>query len=944
MKSLKYILFILVFFSTLLSAFDISVTPKEQAWLDKNKTLRVRVVKNLPPFQIYKDGEYSGISVEYIKYFAKIFNLDITYVPKYTWAEALERIKTRDGFDVILKATTNEQRAQDMLFSKPYIAFPFSLLSNSAKPLDSFFDKPKTIALAKNYVINEKLKMDYPHFTYATYETNLDAMRAVDEGRADGYIGDIAIMSIMVKELGLKNVTISNFSRYAMEEQSVVTSKDWSEFISLFNKMLDAMPQELHVKIKRKYVPFLKEDTTFKPVQEIVLTDEEKSYISKNPTVTATNELDFYPYDFNENGVAMGYAVDYLKLLAQKIGLHVEFVSGAWSELYEKFKDRQIDIALAFVSSDERRERFLFSDKFMTMELSLVTRSKRDDIASLEDLRGKSVGALKDWASTGFLKEQYLDINVVEYATSKEMLEAVAFGLVDACVEDFFTANYIISKEMLANLRIVTKIELNQLKDKNFYLAFHKDNELLKSLFNKALKNVSKEEMDALKAKYLDALTTKEERLLFTMEEQLYLSSKKNISMCIDPDWMPFEMNDNGKHVGMVAEYIKLMEKFIGVPITLVDTSTRAESLSYVREKKCDILSLALETPKQKLFMNFTKPYMDMPLVLVGRLDKDFYHDIGSITNKPIGIAKDSEYADILKVRYPDIRLVEVKNEKEGLEQVQEGKIFATIGTLATVAYEIQNEFFGSLKIIGKFDEKLDFRVGIRSDEPLLRDIFSKAIDSIGKKESQEILDKWILVSYEGRPNYTYMYVILFFVFLVVLFLLYRQHELKLYSQKLEVLSNTDKLTGIYNRLKLDDILDYEKKLFDRFGRPLSVIMLDIDHFKKVNDTYGHKVGDDVLKAIARIIEEHKRDTDSFGRWGGEEFLLVCRETDVAGVRALAEKFRKVIQDYEFPKKLSITASFGVAEFEKGETIEKVFDKVDKALYQAKNSGRNRVV
>lgn len=940
-------LFLVIFLAvaTSLNAEHIQITPQEQAWLDKNKTLRVRIAKDMMPYQRFENGKAEGISVEYIQYFANTFNLTIHYVTNGTWTEALQKIETRDGVDVLLKATSDQKRREKMLFSKPYVSFPFALVTNKTYNFTDLLESQhSTIALAKNYVINEKLKRDYPRFTYLVYETNLEALKAVNAAQADAYIGDIAITSLFIKHYNLNNLKISHFPKYQSEEQSVVSGKDWPEFISLFNKVLKSMPESLHVKIKRKYLPFIEDETIVSRIKAIVLSEEEKEYIAKAPYIRVSNELSWQPYDFNENAEAQGYSLEYIKLLAQKIGLHVTFISDTWPNLLEKFKHKEIDIIHPIISTPQRRTEFLFSDKFITMQLSLIAQSKHPEITSLEALKGKIVGAGKDWASTAYLKEQYPEIKVIEYESSKDMLEAIAFGLIDAGIDDVFTAKYLIDKEMLSNLQIVSNVELKKLTDKNLYIVFHQDNHLLQGLFNKALHNVSEDELATLKAKYVRSLPLKNNLDVFTMDEQAYLLKKKEIKMCIDPDWMPLEMNDNGKHVGMAADYIKGMEKFIGIPITVVQTKTWLESLEFAKQRKCDIFSLAMATPERKMYMNFTKPYMSIPLVLASKLDKVFYTDIRALGNHPIGIAKGYAYGEILKVHYPNVKFVDVDSEADGLRRVQEGKLFATIGTLATVAYQIQNEYFGSLKIVGKFDEKWELGVGTRNDEPLLQGIFNKAINAIDKHESQQILNKWVSVNYEKNIDYTYIYKILTVIIVIVLIVLYRQYNLKKYNTQLEILSNTDKLTGIYNRLKLDDILEYEKKQFDRFERPLSIIMFDLDFFKKVNDNYGHKAGDETLKAIAKIVLETKRDTDVFGRWGGEEFLLVCRETDIVGARALAEKLRAAIEAYEFPIISSLTASFGVAQFEKYESIVKVFDKADRALYEAKNSGRNQVV
>jgi len=119
---------------------------------------------------------------------------------------------------------------------------------------------------------------------------------------------------------------------------------------------------------------------------------------------------------------------------------------------------------------------------------------------------------------------------------------------------------------------------------------------------------------------------------------------------------------------------------------------------------------------------------------------------------------------------------------------------------------------------------------------------------------------------------------------------------------------------------------------------------MDIDHFKKINDTYGHTIGDYVLAEVSQIVKTHIRGNDLFARWGGEEFLLVCRNTQIEQARLVAEKIRLLIASYEFDHDINASASFGVATLRANETLEQLFNAADKALYQAKNEGRNRVV
>lgn len=162
-------------------------------------------------------------------------------------------------------------------------------------------------------------------------------------------------------------------------------------------------------------------------------------------------------------------------------------------------------------------------------------------------------------------------------------------------------------------------------------------------------------------------------------------------------------------------------------------------------------------------------------------------------------------------------------------------------------------------------------------------------------------------------------------------------------SQELERLSKTDALTGAFNRQGIEEAIGNGLSEWRRDGKPLSVVMMDIDHFKAINDTYGHALGDAVLSRISQLVKEHIRDTDLFARWGGEEFVLVCRNTRINYAAHIAEKLRRLIAGHPFPEVGQVTASFGVASLRDKAGIDELFKAADEALYQAKKQGRNRV-
>ncbi len=163
-------------------------------------------------------------------------------------------------------------------------------------------------------------------------------------------------------------------------------------------------------------------------------------------------------------------------------------------------------------------------------------------------------------------------------------------------------------------------------------------------------------------------------------------------------------------------------------------------------------------------------------------------------------------------------------------------------------------------------------------------------------------------------------------------------------TDELERESLTDALTGIYNRKKFDRSLIYFRESLLRYNIKFSVILFDIDHFKRINDTFGHAVGDSVLKQLTQTVQTSIRTTDVFARWGGEEFVLLLPETDAYNAETVAQNLKNLIKIQRYEEVGRITCSFGVAQYKADRSLEDFFKQLDGALYEAKEAGRDRVV
>jgi len=402
----------------------------------------------------------------------------------------------------------------------------------------------------------------------------------------------------------------------------------------------------------------------------------------------------------------------------------------------------------------------------------------------------------------------------------------------------------------------------------------------------------------------------------------------------------------DGKISGITSDLKRYFEEKIQINIDVVPTNNWNESLDFIKDKKCDIISSISPSYDRMSYLNFTKPILTLPIVVTTQKDKPFLRDISLLKNEKIAILKGHFIAEYIKDYFPYLKIVEVASMNEGLYLVEQGEVYGYIDNALVLSSTIQKEFSNSLKIGFRFDILDELSIGTRNDEPILNDIFSRLVDDLDETKKQEFLNNWTIIT-EQVGWFSLKEIIFLVIFTTTIFggLIFYQRKLKILNKKLKELYLTDKLTGLYNRVKLDSVLQENMRLSLRYGNVFSVIIIDIDFFKKINDNFGHQVGDDVLKECSYILSKNIRNVDILGRWGGEEFLVVCPETLKNGAKDLAIKLNKAIKLHKFSTyPHSVTISVGVASCSVNDlNYDDIISNADKALYEAKNNGRDRV-
>lgn len=519
---------------------------------------------------------------------------------------------------------------------------------------------------------------------------------------------------------------------------------------------------------------------------KINLTQEEKNYLLQYPRLKVQNMLSFPPYNFNENRIPLGYSIDLMRLLAEKVGVEVEFISGkTWKEHLEMLKNNELDIMPNIAINQERKEYIDFSSfKIFDYNISVTVR-KGNLISSMDDLQGKVIAVLNNSFLQTILEERYPQQKLYLAPTVKDAVEAVANGEADAVIGNSPTIEYYINQNWLSNLQNLNIKDLLGRSNKNpMYLGVSKGNLLLKSILEKANASITHNEMLTLKQKWLNINDFS--KIEFTNQELEYLQSKETLNLCVDPHWLPFEKIENNQHIGMSAEYIKIFQKELPIPIKLVNTRNWLETVEFSKQRKCDFVSIMTPSEERRGYLNFTKPLMKMPIVIATLHDKPFINDIGSVISRKLGIAEGFAYAEVLKKEYPNLKLVEVKGAEEGLLKVKQGELYGYIGVLAALGYSINENYIGDLKIAGKVHNTLPFPMATRNDEPLLNSIFNKLISEISDQENKDILNKWLSIKYEEQIDYTNVIILSVFLVSIIVVVLYKNRSINNINDELE--------------------------------------------------------------------------------------------------------------------------------------------------------------
>jgi diguanylate cyclase (GGDEF)-like protein/PAS domain S-box-containing protein len=1041
----------------------LNLSESEKLWLRDHPVVSVGETTRFQPLFIEAaDGSISGILPDSYDLIGEKLGIEFRYVAD-DWLSVLDRVQ-KGELDLV--GAMNQETAQLYGFEVTASPVNFSTVAFAKKQRDFQLYKDTDLAglrvafHEKKIFIKRYLEQRSDEITLVPADSPIDAINLLLNDRADVVLG-----------MNLDSYLLSSNALLEIEPVHVVDSLPVNSVIAsapknrilldIIGKAVAELTHDERSRILARWVWTPDDRLSF-------LSSEERMYLAEKPVLKVMNLNTFPPFSFYENNKPQGYTTDYLQLMAETLGVEIEFVSNKpWHEYLEMLKQGELDL-IPHIAVTEERKSFVDYTNFDHIAYTTGFAVNSDVvIETAADLKDKVVAVANKTFLHSYLSKHYPDLKLLLTSSTSEAIQTVAQGRADAVIGSLPALNYYIQKNWLSNLRIAPIGDIELPKITQLPMGVAKGNHLLLSILEKTVPQLPSSKVADLKQKWMN---TGPGQLLdagLNDEERAFLRQKEKLNVCIDPNWMPLEGVIEGKHRGMTADYLAHFRKFVGLPMEFVKSYSWKDSLAAGKEGRCDLFSLIMKTSEREAYLDFSKPYMSIPLVLVTGINQAYIADLTGLNDKRIGIAEGFAIKPLLEQQFPSLVFVDVKDAQDGMRKVSRGELFGYADALPVVGYLIQQTYLGEMKVSGRFQENWELGLGTDKQQPLLNSIFNKAIQQISLEQHQSIQNRWISINYQPSVDYSLIWKLLAGFTLIAGLLLYRNrtvarlnaklaranqtiisrqkmvdrfvlistydiaghilsanrafceamgyqenevlgHQMSRYTcpdqptalfdqiwaqlrlqqswsgelkcatkqgecvylnvnieamlrdsevvgyraisenitdqKRIEELSVTDTLTGLNNRLKIDELLAAQMERHERHGLKFSVLLLDVDNFKHVNDNFGHDVGDKLLKDLANVLKSNVRKIDTVGRWGGEEFVVICENTSSANAYVLAEKLRTVIAETDFGVVGQKTVSIGISELYDGDSLSTIFKRADQALYVAKHNGKNQVM
>nr|WP_255600015.1 transporter substrate-binding domain-containing protein [Afifella sp. IM 167] len=939
-------------------------TEAERAWIADHPKVTVGVVADNEPYSFFRNGSMMGWTLDVLERIAA--GSGLSFVPRMgTWPEIYGTF--RDGrLDVIADISLTEARQPFIAFTDAYHQRRTVVFQNVDHPLALPIDV-SGLAQARIGVIKDIYyagALREAGIEPVEYDTYRDLMAALAFGWVDAVIAAEMTGNFFARENGFTNVSsigpvpltgvsLEDFRLGVLKESG---NPDRQMLHTILSKAVAALPTDELAAITERWLSYRSgRELSTGPLR---LLPEEQAFVANAPPLKVGFISDYEPFSFLEDGKGQGFAVDLAHGISAATGLSMIPVYDNWSNLLAAFRAGEIDIISNISRTEEREEFTLFSREYNRIPNAVFVRSGFGPYRGLKSLENRTVGIGRGIYYAEALKARLQDVRT--YPTQEEILQALADGEVDAAILALSNGNAVIRHLGLINIQIGGEFLMDGVEREDLRFGVSPRYPYARSIIDRAMSAMPTSRWNELERRWLGPAVAgmRQKRPILTSEERAFLEEKGVLKVCVDPLTPPYtSVDEEGTFTGVAADVMERLAERGGFSWQVVPVPIWSRGLQKAQDYECDVLPFVTDSTDLDARWTFTLPYLVLPMAVASSLEAPIVGRMNELAGKRVGVAPGESPLRVLAERYPDVVLVEVASEAEALDEVRKGELDAALGTLPSLGYLLASKRLYDVKIAGRISEDWRASIATRSDEPQLAVIFSKLVGELDDQEVQTMLSRQMLVRIDQQVDYTRLLLLGGVALLILVLVIYWNRKLRRLNaalesanQKLQDVSITDALTSLYNRRYLDARITEEFGLCQRNGWLFSVAMIDVDHFKRVNDAMGHVFGDQCLRHIAELARSaFARDGDILGRYGGEEFIIVTFGGSSEKFFARLEALRRMVEEEPFRSgeqtwHLTISVGAYAAVPTREVTPSDFVRHADARLYEAKQLGRNRVV
>ena len=483
-------------------------------------------------------------------------------------------------------------------------------------------------------------------------------------------------------------------------------------------------------------------------------TQEEQNYLAKHPVIRAHNESNWPPFNYNSNGTPEGYSIEYINLLAEKIGVKIEYVSGhTWGEFIRMLSTDKLDIMLNISITEERKKSMAFSEPFLHAKNAIYTNVKRQAYYTLEELNGKRVALVKDFFIQKYITRHYPGIEQVLVPDLPNALELLSFEKVDAVVGKQVVVDYVLRENLISSIMATDYIKEKETVS-HLAIAADKKDAVLIRIIQKAQRSLDPQVLEHLKHKWFGINVLLNTQELLTTKEQAYLTTKNRLRICYQTDHTPVESEGETGPQGIAIDVVQTVVRRLNINAVFVPVESKEESWKLLREREFDLLPAAVQINAKDEHVLFTKPYLSYTPVIVAQKGKPKIDGLRQLQDKTYAAWEQNPILERLKQNKNPFPVVLKKSTREALQSVQNGEADYTILPQSIFEYYQNREDYDDLEVAGYAPIRGSVSMAVNKSTPELLGILNKILKATPKEAYRAISDKWIKGTVIQKTDY----------------------------------------------------------------------------------------------------------------------------------------------------------------------------------------------